>query len=105
MSVEDKKALKIMEQSVELVDGHYRVGLSWRHQPPCIPNNRLLAMRRLNYVKGRLLKEQELCKQYKASMKENIDKGYATRVPQDEVDQRDRVVCYLPHHASCVSPS
>lgn len=98
MSVQDKKALQMMEQSVELVSGHYQVGLPWRHHPPCIPNNRLLAVRRLGYLKRRLQKDQELFEKYKTSINEYIDKGYATRVPQDEVEQRDNVVCYLPHH-------
>ena len=31
MSLEDKRALAIMEQSVKLEDGHYQVALPWRH--------------------------------------------------------------------------
>ena len=34
MSVQDKKALQILEASAELVDGHYQVGLPWKHNPP-----------------------------------------------------------------------
>jgi len=33
-SMEDKKALRTMEQSVKLQDGHYQVALPWREFPP-----------------------------------------------------------------------
>ena len=34
MSLEDKKALRTMEQSVKLHDGRYQVVLPWRELPP-----------------------------------------------------------------------
>ncbi|KAK3752078.1 hypothetical protein QZH41_005573 [Actinostola sp. cb2023] len=43
MSIEDSKALAIMEKSVKKVEGHYQVALPWKHQPPSMPNNRVLA--------------------------------------------------------------
>ena len=40
MSVEDKKALAIMERSVKLDQGHYQVALPWSQYPPFLPYNR-----------------------------------------------------------------
>lgn len=47
MSLEDKKALKIMQQSVKLEDGHCQVALLWREFPSFSPYNRSMAERRL----------------------------------------------------------
>ena len=47
LSLEGKKALRTMEQSVKLQDGHYQVPLPWREFPPFLPYNRSLAERRL----------------------------------------------------------
>ena len=95
MSVQDKKALQILEASAELVDGHYQVGLPWKHNPPFLPNNRSLALRRLSCLKRRFQKDQELFEKYKTSIHEYIEKGYAARVPQEESDD---IISYLPHH-------
>ena len=33
-SLEDKRALEIMERTLKMVDGHFQVALPWRHDPP-----------------------------------------------------------------------
>ena len=33
-SVEDKRALEILEKSLKCVDGHFEVALPWRNDPP-----------------------------------------------------------------------
>ena len=35
-SIEDKRALEMMEQSLKVVNGHFQVGLPWRTTPPLI---------------------------------------------------------------------
>ena len=55
MSVEDKKALSIMERSLKLDQGHYQVALPWRQYPPFLPYNRPMAERRLQVLKKRFL--------------------------------------------------
>ena len=42
-SVEDKRALHVMEESVKLVDGHFQEALPWRQDPPGIPNSKPMA--------------------------------------------------------------
>ena len=54
MSVEDKKALKVMASTVEMVNGQYQV------EVPHLTNNRLMAERRLHSLKRRLLKDRDL---------------------------------------------
>ena len=60
MSVEDKKALKVMASTVEMVNGQYQVALPWRQEVPHLTNNRLMAERRLHSLKRRLLKDRDL---------------------------------------------
>ena len=36
-SVEDRGALKMIEESLQQVNGHYQVALPWRHNPPRLP--------------------------------------------------------------------
>ena len=97
-SIEDKKALKMMEDSVKKIDGHYQVALPWKLYPPDLPNNRDLALRRCELLKRRLSKDKDLLSKYRTTMNEYIEKGHAEKVPNDELDPSDRPVWYLPHH-------
>jgi len=47
MSVENKEALAMMEQSVKLEDDHYQIALPWRQRPTFLPFNRFMVERRL----------------------------------------------------------
>ena len=57
MSVEDKKALTIMEKSVKLEGGRYQKALPWKQYPPFLPYNRPMAERRLQALKKRFIQD------------------------------------------------
>ena len=60
-SIEDKRALQMMEQSLKVVNGHFQVELPWRTNPPYLPNNRLKVERRAALLKKRLYSETKIC--------------------------------------------
>ncbi|XP_071479017.1 uncharacterized protein [Diadema antillarum] len=106
-SLEDKRARSKMDQSITKVDGHYQLGLPWRHENPCLPDNLTQAEARLQYLKRRLKRDPQLHQRYTATMEGYLDKGYAKEVektaqgePQDGDSRNDRTnkTWYLPHH-------
>ena len=97
-SVEDKRALHVMEESVKLVDGHFQVALPWRKDPPGIPNNKPMAEKRLRSLQNRLEKDGELLEKYTNTMQDYISKGYAEKVPKEELEKDEGTAWYLPHH-------
>ena len=99
MSVEDERALRIMEGSSKKVSGYYRIALPWRQQPPYLPNNRVLADHRLQLLKKKFLQDHKLFESYRATIHDYISKGYAQRVPKEELDIDGKPLWYLPHHA------
>ncbi|XP_078344112.1 uncharacterized protein LOC144629777 [Oculina patagonica] len=99
MSVEDERALRIMEGSVKKVSGHYQIALPWRQHPPYLPDNRALAEQRLYLLKKKFLRDQEFFGRYKGTINDYITKGYAQRVPKDELSADGKPLWYLPHHA------
>ena len=46
MSIEDRRALAIMESTVQIDDGHYQSFLPWKYDNPSLPNNRVMAVKR-----------------------------------------------------------
>lgn len=95
MSIEDRRALAIMERTVQMVDGHYQLSLPWKYDNPCLPNNRPMAEKRLNLLKRRLEKNKVLQEKYKDAVEDYIAQGHARKVSLHQVP---RSVWYLPHH-------
>ncbi|XP_068756283.1 uncharacterized protein [Montipora capricornis] len=80
-----------MERTLKMVDGHFQVALPWRH-------NRVVPERRGLLLKIRLLKDEALLEKYKTTMADYIESGHAEKVPDEELEIKDRPVWYLPHH-------
>ena len=98
MSVEDKKAMSVFEESVQIVDGHYQVVIPWKNPSPCLPNNRVMAEHRLQHLKRRLAKNPDLRSKYSNFIDDLQIKGYARKAPEDQISNSCGVVWYLPHH-------
>ncbi|CAB4028223.1 Hypothetical predicted protein, partial [Paramuricea clavata] len=97
-SVEDKKALQIMEKTLKIVDGHFQVALPWKNNPPYLPNNKIVAERRGLLLKKRLLRDDELLKKYRTTFNEYLEKGYAEKIPKEQLNMENRPIWYVPHH-------
>ena len=95
MSIEDRRALAIMESTVQMTDGHYQLSLTWTYENPCLPNNRTMAVKRLELLKRRLQKDEDLKRRYKETVEEYISHDHARKVPDC---QAGSPVWYLPHH-------
>jgi hypothetical protein len=98
MSQNDQRALKIMEDTVKLTNGHYEMALPWKNYPPCLQNNKSLAQRRLNLLKRKLEKDPTQHDKYKDFMNDLLRNGYARRVYDHHLGPLD-THWYLPHHA------
>ena len=95
-SKEDRIALEQMERSVKLVNGHFQLPLLWRDKQTVLPDYRAVAQSRLESLKRRLIRDDQLHQLYAKAMQNYIDHGYAEPVPGDvEVASRR---WFLPHH-------
>ena len=84
MSIEDKRALQMMESSLVHENNQYKFSLLWRNNPKVLPNNVSLARSRLSMLKMRLEKDNVLHSAYTKSVQDYIDKGFARRVTLEE---------------------
>lgn len=67
----------IIEDTTPLVDGHYEVGLLWKHDEPRLPSNRDMASQRSESLRRRLTKSgnEEMAAKYREVMDGYINKG------------------------------
>ena len=98
MSVEDHKALKIINNTILFADGHYQMGLLWKHEDPHLPFNRSLAETRLKALKGRFRQSPELEMKYRFVVNDYIAKGYARQLSKKEASYKSNITWYLLPH-------
>ena len=87
LSIEDWRALKILEDTTTFIDGHYEVGLLWK--------NRRAEMLRRRLTRAR---NEEIAAKYRAVMTEYISNGYARKLTPEEAAKESLCTWYLPHH-------
>ena len=98
MSVEDRKAMKIIEITISKVYDHYQMGLLWRMDNQSLPFNRAAAEVRLQHLKRCFSRDPSLESKYRAVINEYVDKGYARKLTPEEAARKSRITWYLPHH-------
>lgn len=96
-SQDDRKFLSILKSGVrQLDDGHYQLPLPLKTSE-ILPNNKSLALYRLNHLKRKLTNDIVYANDYCAFMEGVIDKGYAEKIPVSEWGKSSGVN-YIPHH-------
>ncbi|XP_060574183.1 uncharacterized protein LOC132731902 [Ruditapes philippinarum] len=98
MSREDQKFISLLQEGIHMTDGHYEMPLPFKDFVPVLPDNRSLALHRLGQLGKRLAKDDLYQTQYTAFIEDMIKKGYAERVPMEDIDRKDGHVWYIPHH-------
>ncbi len=97
MSQEDLQFTDSMSQSARLVEGHYCIGLPLKNKQLRMPNNHVTA-EQLALKKKKLLKNLSFLEDYITFMSDMITKGYAMKVPDEDVSRSNGKVWYIPHH-------
>ena len=98
MSVDDKRALKTMRDTVHMNEGKFCVGIPWRVNPEeALQNNRSMAESRLRMLKRKFENNPKLAKDYTSTVEAYIADKQAMLV-EDE-DLHEKYQWFLPHHA------
>ena len=71
--------------------------LPFRDTMPPWPNNREMALQRLQHLKGRFCRDWSYHDQYSKFIKNMIDKGHAKKLTTEDMGE-NKHVWYLPHH-------
>ncbi|KAJ8349111.1 hypothetical protein SKAU_G00277000 [Synaphobranchus kaupii] len=98
MSCEDKRFVDLATSSVMLKNKHYHLPLPFRDKNVVMPNNRKMAVQRTVNLARRFKRDSAYAAEYKTFMDNVLAKGYAERVPQEELLRNDGHVWHIPHH-------
>eukprot|EP00117_Sycon_ciliatum_P035424 scpid12780/ scgid2970/ len=95
LSSEEREAVRASQQSLQLVDGHYEVGIPWRGERPNLPDNFPAAVKRLRSTERRL--SQDAAAAYGKIIHDYVTKGYVREVLEEELSPGRQ--WFLPHFA------
>ena len=97
-SRDDQQFMDIVEESIQLKDGHYEMPLPLRNRNETFPNNKVMAESRMAHLQRKFQRNPVFKTEYVKAMNETINKGYAEKVTdKKEITPKDRV-WYIPHH-------
>ena len=83
-SLEDKKALKTLEETVKHVGDRYQAGMLWKRPDVEFPDNRTMAERRLISIEKVLKRDPALAEKYKEIIDGYVTKGFARKLTPEE---------------------
>ena len=72
----DFKVYRMLKSSIKLVDDHYELPLPWKYEDQIMPNNKNLALKRLNHLKRKLMRNSDLKQKYSIQIQTMLDKNY-----------------------------
>jgi len=75
MSVEDRRAVSVMQETTSKVDGHYQLAIPFKQRPVGLPNNRAQAEVRLCSLGRRLSHDAQLSQKYSNGMTDMLTKA------------------------------
>ena len=97
MSQDEHRFMQNAEKT-QFKEGHYEIPLPFKNHVSSIPNNKSHALVRVECLKRKLERDPKLCDDYQVFMKELLDKGYARKVPPDQLNPVSGSAWYIPHH-------
>ena len=95
MTADEKKAVKLVQDSIKYKDGRYEVGIPWERDPKCLPDNYDMAVKRMMNTEGKLLRDVETANEYNQIIEGYINKGYVKILEKDPESESRK--WYLPH--------
>ena len=87
MTADKKKAIKLVHDSIRYKNGQYEVGIPWRRDPECLPDNYSMAVRRLISMERKLSRDEKTANEYNQIIEGYVNKGYVRileRAPENE---------------------
>ena len=83
MTADEKKAVKLVQDSFKYKDGRYEVGIPWKRDPKFLPDNHDMAVKRMMNTERKLLRDVKTANEYNQIIEGYINKGYVKILEKD----------------------
>ena len=95
----DHEVIDFWDKNTKFIDGHYEIPVPWKQRGISLPNNKVMAQRRLKNNVQRLV-QKDMIKIYDVNLSKMLSEGYAENVTEIESGSGTHPcrLWYLPHH-------
>ena len=98
-SLEEKKALEILERTTRFNSDRYEVGMLWKNPDHELPNKYPSALSQFKSLERRLARDEQLRQRYDETIRIDADKSFIRKLDTEELRRtKDLQQWYLPHH-------
>ena len=98
-SIEDKRAIEIMEKTTKKVNNRYQTGVLWKDSSHLsLSSNYVMAEHRFESLERRLCRDLEFKTAYDQNVASEVEKGFSRTMVPGEIDVEASGQWFLPHH-------
>ncbi|CAB4003918.1 Hypothetical predicted protein [Paramuricea clavata] len=98
LSLDEKRAMELMERSWKLDDNRYVIGRPWKRDKNLLSDNRSLAETRLRSLEKSLSKNDVKARMYDQALMQYAENNWAIPVSEEDLKVDRKPFYYLPHH-------
>ena len=95
----EREEYEIIANSCRKTGNQWTIPYPWKKDPALLPDNKDLAMKRLETLEKRLKSKPEQASAYIHQMKEMNEIGFARKQSKEEIENYQGPVHYIAHHA------
>ena len=95
----EREEAEIISKSCEKVGKQWKVPYRWKKNPMLLPENKPLAMKRLESTESRLMKDPEKGVAYEKQTEEMKEMKFSRKLCEEEMDNYKDLVHYISRHA------
>ena len=99
MTQADREEEEIIAKSCQKVGNQWMIPYPWKKDPNLLPDNKSLAMKRLEATERRLQRNLDQAKAYQKQMEEMVEMKFSRKLTSEELEMYKGPVHYIPHHA------
>ena len=99
LSEVEREEAEIISNSCQKIGQQWMIPYPWRKDPKFLPDNRSLALKRLEGTERRLKSNLDQAIAYDEQMTEMVKMNFCRKLSENEVKNYKCPVHYIPHHA------
>lgn len=99
LSQVEREEAEAISKSCHKIGQQWMIPYPWKRDPKFLPDNRSLALKRLEGTERRLKSNPDQAKAYDEQMTEMVEMNFCRRLSENELKNYKGPVHYIPHHA------
>ena len=94
----EQEEAKLIEQGCKLIEKRWEMAYPWKVDRRTLPDNRELAVKRVEATERRLKEYPDHANAYQEQMKQMEDLGFSRKLSEKELVEYNDPVHYIAHH-------